>query len=248
MVDGSCSGDIADVAVCMTPLVRSPTWLGSPSAMRSIGSARPKSGTSAAPSPSPSPNSSTAATSTPPQRLGIPRVSAQAALIRAGRACKRSDRDDDFRRLIGETALDLQANPVNFGHRRRHLNAAWDIPEDDWQRLVEAMLAARVARADTPWERRRTDLRIWLWSHVTSGDPALAPMIQSQSAVRRSTDEAISSYTTLRRRAVRALEKIVTAYAADLAERVDARSAAWSGPSAHRTLITASDCTGAENP
>ncbi len=37
-------------------------------------------------------------------RLGIPRVSAQSALIRAGRACKRTDRDDEFRSLVGQTA------------------------------------------------------------------------------------------------------------------------------------------------
>ena len=155
-------------------------------------------------------------------RLGIPRVSAQAALIRAGRACKRTDRDDEFRSLVGQTALDLQAHPVNYGHRRRHFNADWDIPEDDWQHLVEAMLAARVARKDTPWEQRRTDLRIWLWSDITSGDPALAPMIQTTSAVRRSTDLVISSYSTLRRRAVHALEEIVTGYAEELTTRIDA--------------------------
>jgi len=159
------------------------------------------------------------------QTLGIPRVSAQAALIRAGRACKRTDRDDEFRRLIGQVAQDLQADPVNYGHRRHHLDGSWDIPETDWQRLVEAMLAARVARTDTPWERRRTDLRIWIWSDITSGDPALAPMIQSQSIVRRSTDEAISSYTTLRRRAAPALGEIVAGYAADLKQRVDAEHA-----------------------
>ncbi|TKJ33254.1 TniQ family protein [Blastococcus sp. CCUG 61487] len=159
--------------------------------------------------------------STAAERLGIPRVSAQSALIRAGRACKRTDRADEFRRLIGLVAEDLQANPVNYGHRRRHLNAAWNIPEDDWQRLREAMLAARVARKDTPWDDRRRDVTIWLWSEITSGDPALAPMIQTRSAVRRSTDLAISSYTTLRRRAAPSLEEIVTGYAADLKQRVD---------------------------
>ncbi|WNV77877.1 TniQ family protein [Geodermatophilus sp. DSM 44513] len=155
-------------------------------------------------------------------RLGTPRVSAQAALIRAGRACKRTDRDDEFRRLIGLAAEDLQAHPIDYGHRRRHLNAAWNIPEPDWQHLREAMLAARVARKDTPWEQRRTDLRIWLWSEITSGDPALAPMIQTESAARRSTDLAISSYSTLRRRAVPALEQIVTKYAEGLAASIDA--------------------------
>lgn len=155
-------------------------------------------------------------------RLGIPRVSAQSALIRAGRACKRTGRDDEFRTLIGATALDLQTAPIDYGHRRRHLNATWDIPDADWEHLVEAMLAARVARKDTPWDQRRIDLRIWLWSDITSGDPTLAPMIQTTSTVRRTTDLAISSYTTLRRRAAPVLEKIVTGYAADLAAGVDA--------------------------
>jgi hypothetical protein len=84
------------------------------------------------------------------------------------------------------------------------------------------MLAARVARKDTPWDQRRTDLRIWLWSDITSGDPALAPMIQTQSAVRRSTDLAISSYSTLRRRTVPALEEIVRRCAEELTQRIAA--------------------------
>lgn len=163
-------------------------------------------------------------------RLGIPRVSAQAALIRAGRACKRTNRDDDFRRLIALTAEDFQANPVNYGHRRRHLNAAWDIPEADWQHLRQAMFDARVARKDTPWPQRRRDLRIWLWSHITGGDPALAPMVQTRSSVRRSTDQALSSYTTLRRRAVSALEDIVHGYADRLTRDIDANYTAATLP------------------
>ncbi|RBY96714.1 hypothetical protein DQ237_08910 [Blastococcus sp. TF02-8] len=159
------------------------------------------------------------------QTLGIPRVSAQAALIRAGRACKRTDRDDEFRRLIGQVAQDLQADPVNYGHRRRHLDAAWDIPETDWRRLVAEMVTARVARKDTPWDQRRSDLRIWLWSHVTCGDAALAPMIQSKSATRRSTNEAISSYSTLRRRATPALTEIVCRYAERVTQQIAANSA-----------------------
>lgn len=159
-------------------------------------------------------------------RLGIPRVSAQAALIRAGRACKRSDRDDEFRRLIGRTALDLQANPVNYGHRRRHFNAAWEIPEADWLHIRDAMLAARVARLDTPWDERRRDVTIWLWSHITSGDPALAPMALTTTAARRCTDQAVSSYTTLRRRAAPALEEIVNRYAEQLVQHIDAHQMA----------------------
>jgi len=156
-------------------------------------------------------------------RLGIHRVSAQSALIRAGRACKRTDRDDEFRSLIGQTALDLQAHPVDYAHRRRrrHLNATWDIPDDDWQHLRNAMLTARVARTDTPWEHRRMDLRIWLWSHITSGDPALAPMALTETASRRCTDQAINSYTTLRRRAVPALKTIVLDYAEFFTQRID---------------------------
>ncbi len=156
------------------------------------------------------------------ERLGIPHVSAQAALIRAGRACKRTDRDDEFRRLIGLVAEDLQAHPVDYGHRRRHLNADWNIPEPDWQRLCDDMIAARVARKDTSWDERRRDLTVWLWSEITGGDPALAPMIQTSSAVRRSTDLAISSYSALRRRASPALEEIVTKYAEGLAASIDA--------------------------
>jgi hypothetical protein len=45
-------------------------------------------------------------------------------------------------------------------------------------------------------------------------------MIQTTSAVRRSTDLAISSYTALRRRAAPALEAIVFGYAETLTQRV----------------------------
>jgi hypothetical protein len=155
-------------------------------------------------------------------RLGIPPVSAQAALIRAGRACKPTNRDDEFRRYIGLVAQDLQTDPVNYGHRRRYLNTTWDIPEDDWQHLRDSMLSARVARKDTPWHERRLDLRIWLWSDITSGDPSLAPMIPTSSAGRRSTDLAISSYSTLRRRAAPALKEIVRRYAEDLTQQIAA--------------------------
>lgn len=154
-------------------------------------------------------------------RLGIPRVSAQAALIRAGRACKRTGRDDEFRRLIATTAEDLQAHPINYGHRRRALGADWQIPDEDWEHLRDAMLTARVARKDTPWDIRRRDLSVWLWSHITSGDPALAPMLQAATAARRCTNQAIASYTTLRRRAVPALETIISDYAERLTNRID---------------------------
>jgi hypothetical protein len=49
-------------------------------------------------------------------------------------------------------------------------------------------------------------------------------MIQTSSAVRRSTDLAISSYTTLRRRAVPALEQIVGDYAKTVIVRLDQRA------------------------
>ena len=71
--------------------------------------------------------------------LGIPMISAQAALIRAGRACKRTGRDDEFRRLIGLTAQDLQRAGVNYGGRRQHLSAFPDIPDGDWHRLRDAI-------------------------------------------------------------------------------------------------------------
>ncbi len=154
-------------------------------------------------------------------RLGIPSKSAQAAIIRAGRACKRTDRDDEFRRFVGLVAEDLQVSPIDYGHRRRYINADWDIPEPDWQRLVEQMLAARVARQDTFWEERRRSLRIWLWSHVTGGDPILAPMIKPTLDGRLSTASTIDAYTTLRRRAAPALEDIVNRYALQLTRRID---------------------------
>ncbi len=178
-------------------------------------------------------------------RLGIPRVSAQAALIRAGRACKGTNRDDEFRRLIGLTAEDLQAHPIDYGHRRRHLNASWDIPQSDWEQLVETMLTARLARKDTSWGLRRTALRIWVWSHVTGGDPALAPMVQDTSMPRRSTHQAISAYSTLRRRAAPALEEIIADYATDLAHRIDAQPSDAPAPSAVGISSDAPDCTAA---
>jgi hypothetical protein len=49
-------------------------------------------------------------------------------------------------------------------------------------------------------------------------------MIQTSSAVRRSTDLAISSYTTLRRRAVPALEQIFGDYAKTVIVRLDQRA------------------------
>jgi hypothetical protein len=156
-------------------------------------------------------------------QLSIPTVSAQTALIRAGQICRRADRDEDFRRLIGVTAADLQADPIHYGHRRRYFSAHWDLPEQDWQRLQTQMLAAGVARQDTPWQRRRTDLRIWLWSHITSGDPLLAPMVRTYTR-HQSTDEAIASYSTLRRRAAPALHDIVAGYATDLAEQIDSQA------------------------
>ncbi|SDX68739.1 hypothetical protein SAMN05661080_00848 [Modestobacter sp. DSM 44400] len=95
------------------------------------------------------------------------------------------------------------------------------MPEGDWQHLRDAMLVARVARVDTPWDERRRDVTIRLWSDITSGDPALAPMALTATAARRCTDQAVSSYTTLRRRAAPALEAIVRGYAEQHTKRVD---------------------------
>ncbi len=83
-----------------------------------------------------------------------------------------------------------------------------------------------ISDTDTPWDERRRDVTIWLRSHITSGDQALAPMALTTTAARRCTDQAINSYTTLRRRAVPALENLVNDYAKELMESIDTRQAA----------------------
>lgn len=155
-------------------------------------------------------------------RLGTPLTAAQAAVIRAGRACKRTGRDDEFRALIGSVAADLNSEVVNYGHRRRTLQGNWQIPDDDWHILREAMLLARVARQDTPWKERRTAVTVWVWSLVTSGDPALAPMIATRApSGRRSTGGALAAHTTLVRRAHPTLVALVDNYATGLGRKID---------------------------
>lgn len=156
-------------------------------------------------------------------RLGIPFVSAQAAIIRAGRASKHAAGADKFRTHIATVARHLQTDPVNYGHRRRVLNAAWAIHQTDWEDMKEQMLAARAARKDTPWDERQTSLTMWIWSLVTGGDPALAPMIATTSpSGRRSTGGALAAYTTLTHRAPLMVAQLVRAYADHLAQQVDA--------------------------
>lgn len=176
--------------------------------------------------------------------LDVPFGSAQPAVIRAGRACKHTDRADEFRTLVNEVAADLAARPVNYGHRRRVLGPSWQIPEQDWQYLQAAMLAAKAARRDTPWDERRTAITVYIWSIVTSGDPALAPMIATTSpSGRRSTGRALDAYSTLIRRNVPALHKIINNYARDLGHQIDTAnqpSAPGVSPAPQqRTLIAA---------
>jgi hypothetical protein len=174
--------------------------------------------------------------STAADRLGIPGVSAQAALIRAGRACKRTDRDDEFRRLIGQTALDLQATPVNYGHRRRYFTADWTMPDEDWHAFQQSLLDARLARRDTPWNVRRPAYAAWVWSLVTGGDSAVAPMVQTQSdGGRTCTGGVMEVLSTLTRRCTTDHIAIVADYAARLTALVDSSNDPANLPDAQST-------------
>lgn len=53
-------------------------------------------------------------------------------------------------------------------------------------RPPESLLAARLARADTPRTVRRAAYAAWVWSLVTRGDPTVAPMVLTQRGSGRS--------------------------------------------------------------
>ena len=98
----------------------------------------------------------------------------------------------------------------------------WTIHDEDWHELQQALLGARMARNDTPWTERRPAYDAWIWSLVTGGDPAVAPMMQTQSdSGRKSTGGVAEVLSTLLRRSPDSLIAIVRNYAVALATEID---------------------------
>lgn len=164
--------------------------------------------------------------------LGYPRYSAEAAVVRTGRALGEDRRTDWFHDTVADlaNALDDQ-HPVNYGHRRRSFAADWTIPDEDWHELQQALLGARLARTDTPWTERRPAYDAWIWSLVTGGDPAVAPMVQIQSdSGRTCTGGVMAVLSTLTRRCTDEHVQIVNNYAVRLTAVIDS-SADLANPS-----------------
>lgn len=155
--------------------------------------------------------------------LGYPHYSAESAVVRTGRALGEDRRTDWFHDTIADLANTLDDHhPVDYGHRRRYFTADWTIPEEDWQAVQQTLLSARLARTDTPWAVRRPAYAAWVWSLVTSGDPAAAPMVQTQSDNGRTcTGGVMAVLSTLTRRCTDDHVDIVADYAARLTGLVD---------------------------
>jgi hypothetical protein len=155
--------------------------------------------------------------------LGYPHYSAEAAVVRTGRALGDGRRTDWFHDTVADLANALDSHhPVNYGHRRRYFTSDWTIPEEDWHGLQQALLGARLARKDTPWTVRRPAYAAWIWSLVTGGDPAVAPMVQTQSdSGRTCTGGVMAVLSTLPRRCTDDHIAIVAECAARLTALVD---------------------------
>ncbi|NEK86954.1 TniQ family protein [Blastococcus saxobsidens] len=164
--------------------------------------------------------------------LGYPHYSAEAAVVRTGRALGNGRRTDWFHDTVADLANALDSHhPVNHGHRRRHFTGDWTIPEEDWHGLQQALLGARLARKDTPWAERRPAYDAWIWSLVTGGDPAVAPMVRTQSdSGRTCTGGVMAVLSTLTRRCTDEHVSIVAEYAARLTALIDS-SADLANPS-----------------
>lgn len=155
--------------------------------------------------------------------LGYGHQSATAAVVRTGRALGADLRTDWFHDTIADLANDLdRQHSINFGHRRRYFEPDWLIPDRDWLALQQALLDARLARTDTPWDVRRPAYAAWIWSLVTGGDPAAAPMVQATANCgRKSTGGVAQILSTLLRRSPDPLVTLVRDYAATLSAHID---------------------------
>jgi len=151
--------------------------------------------------------------------LGMTGEQAQAALIRAGRA---APDNDTFTDSVAQAILALDTSPHQPYGARRDALRTWQIPPDDWQDLQARLLAARLARTDTPWPDRYAPYTAWVWSVATGGDPALAPCLTAHNhAGRRTTDGNISTITTLARRGNPALINMLNNYAHGIINQLD---------------------------
>ena len=155
--------------------------------------------------------------------LGHPHYSAEAAVVRTGRALGDGRRTDWFHDTVADLANALDSHQtVNYGHRRRHFTSDWTIHEEDWRGLQQALLGVRLARKDTPWTVRRPAYDAWIWSLVTGGDPAVAPMMRTQSdSGRTCTGGVVAVLSTLIRRCTDDHVAIVTEYADASTARID---------------------------
>jgi len=137
-------------------------------------------------------------------RLGIPHVSAQAAVARTGKALRQAGTDDAYRDLIATLAAALGPDSTDHGLLRHQHGGTqpWHLPDEEWQHLKAEMLYLHLARADTDWDRRRTAVSIWTWARRTGGDPALAPLARAVSGTGRNcTDGALADVSALERHA-----------------------------------------------
>lgn len=151
--------------------------------------------------------------------LGYTAVVAEAAAARASNAFDPLGHNQ-LRRRAATIADHLETTTrINYRRLRDHFDDTWLIPEDDWQQLQAALLEERLARADTPWAKRRPAYATWLWTLITHGDPHTAPMIGTTRHGRRSTAGTANTLSELQRRAPPAHHRIVNDLAQVIADR-----------------------------
>lgn len=110
--------------------------------------------------------------------LGYPPKAARSTTTRTAMDLGR----DKARRLqdqIAAYADELnQHQQVNWGHRRRYFTANWLIPDQEWTVLKGLVSQHRITNKQAVLDDRRRAYSVWIWAIVTSGDPAVAPMLE----------------------------------------------------------------------
>lgn len=166
------------------------------------------------------------------QLLGYDPSATQAACARASDAFDAIGLND-FRHRVARIATEHNTQPThtNYAQLRTAFNADWTIPDDLWTQFQTALLDQKMARADTPWDRRRPAYNTWVWQLATQGDPNTAPMIRTTVNGRQCTNGVAKDISDLRRRTPAAHHQLVQ----DIAHQIKTRILATGVPSLARS-------------
>lgn len=142
--------------------------------------------------------------------LGYDASTTQAACARASDAFDTLGLNH-FRQRVTRIAAEHNTRPTqtDYARLRDAFTSQWTIPDDIWVDFQDALLSNKLARADTPWARRRPAYDTWVWELITQGDLHTAPMIRTMVNGRLCTNGVATVLNDIQRRTPPAHQQLV---------------------------------------